>query len=254
MSSYQSELISLPPEATENDYGIVEKCKPFTMTSDARLWATISASKYVAVNGVEGAFVECGVWRSGSSMAMALSLLSLNVRDRNFFLYDTFMGMTEPSEDDIDLYSVKARDILDETPKEEGNNFWCIASLDDVKANMASTSYPDDLIKYIQGDIVETLKVDQNIPDKIALLRLDTDWYQSTKTELEVLYPRLVKGGICIIDDYGHWQGARKAVTEYFENQGLYPLIQVTDYTGRLLVKTYSGSHSDEVQVDCPSL
>lgn len=230
--------VILPPEASEQDREIVQKCKAFTMTSDARLWATISASKYVATNGIEGAFVECGVWRSGSSMAMALTLLDLNVKDRSFYLYDTFTGMTEPSEDDIDLHSVRAREILDNTPKEEGNSFWCIASLDDVKANMASTSYPEKLINYIQGDIVETLKIHQNIPDKIALLRLDTDWYQSTKVELEVLYPRLVKGGICIIDDYGHWQGARKAVTEYFENQGLYPLLQVTDYTGRLLVKT----------------
>lgn len=237
MSLHGSELISLPPEATEKDREIVQTCKPFTMTSDARLWATISASKYLAINGIEGAFVECGVWRSGSSMAMALSLLEVNIRDRRFFLYDTFAGMTEPSEDDIDFHNVKAKEILSRTPKEDGNNFWCIASLEDVQANMASTSYPKELIRYIQGDIVETLKSSENIPDKIALLRLDTDWYQSTKVELEVLYPRLVKGGVCIIDDYGHWRGARKAVTEYFEKQGLYPLIQVTDYTGRLLIK-----------------
>ena len=237
MSSHESELISLPPEATERDREIVQACKPFTMTSDARLWATISASKYLAINGIEGAFVECGVWRSGSSMAMALSLLDVNVRDRIFFLYDTFAGMTEPSEDDIDLHNVKAKEILRRTPKEDGNNFWCIASLEDVKANMASTFYPKELIRYIQGDIVKTLRSSENIPDKIALLRLDTDWYQSTKVELEILYPRLVKGGVCIIDDYGHWRGARKAVTEYFKEQGLYPLIQVTDYTGRLLIK-----------------
>jgi hypothetical protein len=236
MSLHGFEPVSLPPEATEKDREIIQACKPFTMTSDARLWATISASKYIALNSIEGAFVECGVWRSGSSMAMALSLLALNVRDRSFFLYDTFAGMTEPSEDDIDLHNVKAKEILSMTPKEDGNNFWCIASLEDVQENMARTSYPEELIRYIQGDIIETLKNSENIPDKIALLRLDTDWYQSTKVELEVLYPRLVKGGVCIIDDYGHWCGARKAVTEYFEKQGLYPLLQGTDYTGSSLI------------------
>jgi len=230
--------MSLPFEATVKDRQILEACKPFTMTSDARLWATISASKYIANNNIEGAFVECGVWRSGSSMAMALSLLDLGIRDRAFFLYDTFSGMTAPSGEDIDLENVKAEDVLNTTPKQDGNNIWCIASLEDVQTNMASTAYPESLINYIRGDVVDTLKHSENIPNKIALLRLDTDWYHSTKAELEVLYPRLVKGGICIIDDYGHWQGARKAVTEYFENQGFYPLLQVTDYTGRLIVKT----------------
>ena len=146
--------------------------------------------------------------------------------------------MTAPSGEDIDLENVKAEDVLNTTPKQDGNNIWCIASLEDVQTNMASTAYPESLINYIRGDVVDTLKHSENIPNKIALLRLDTDWYHSTKAELEVLYPRLVKGGICIIDDYGHWQGARKAVTEYFENQGFYPLLQVTDYTGRLIVKT----------------
>jgi hypothetical protein len=234
----RSEELRLPPEATDKEYEIVERCKPFTMSSNARLWATISASKYIIKNSIEGAFVECGVWRSGSSMAMALSLLDLNTENRNLFLFDTFSGMTEPSDNDVDGRGVRAKEILDRTPKGNGNNIWCVAGLEDVKANMASTNYPKELIRYIEGDIVETLKDANNLPDKIALLRLDTDWFDSTKVELEVLYPRLVKGGICIIDDYGHWYGARKAVTEYFDKQGFYPFLQVTDYTGRLFIKT----------------
>ena len=234
----RADEVILPPEATEEDYVILEKCNPFTMTSSARLWATISASKYVGKNSIEGAFVECGVWRSGSSMAMALSLLNLNIKDRSLFLFDTFSGMTEPSDNDVAGRGVRAKEILGRTPKGDGNNVWCVAGLEDVKTNMASTAYPKELVKYIEGDIVETLKITENIPDKIALLRLDTDWYDSTKSELEVLYPKLVKGGVCIIDDYGHWHGARKAVTEYFDALGCHPLLQVTDYTGRMFIKT----------------
>lgn len=234
----RADEVIFPPEATEEDYVILEKCKPFTMTSSARLWATVSASKYVVKNSIEGAFVECGVWRAGSSMAMALSLLNLNIKDRSLFLFDTFSGMTEPSDNDVDGRGVRAKEILGRTPKGDGNNVWCVAGLEDVKANMASTAYPKELVKYIEGDIIETLKIAENIPDKIALLRLDTDWYDSTKAELEVLYPKLVKGGVCIIDDYGHWHGARKAVTEYFDALGCHPLLQVTDYTGRLFIKT----------------
>lgn len=228
------------PEATEKDNHNIQSCSQFTMTSYARLWAAVSASKYVVLNDIEGAFVECGVWRGGSSMAMALTILDLkylNIRNRNFFLYDTFSGMTEPSDKDIDFRGVKAKEILNTTPRGDGNNIWCVASLQDVQANMSTTGYPDELVRYIKGDIVETLKNTQNIPDKIALLRLDTDWFDSTKAELEVLYPRLVKGGVCIIDDYGHWQGARRAVTEYFASQGIYPLLQVIDYSGRLIIK-----------------
>ena len=72
------------------------------------------------------------------------------------------------------------------------------------------------------------------MPERIALLRIDTDWYESTRHELVHLYPRLSPGGVLIIDDYGHWQGARKAVDEYFQ-AGLF--LNHIDYTGRLAIK-----------------
>ena len=74
-------------------------------------------------------------------------------------------------------------------------------------------------------------------PTAVALLRLDTDWYLSTKHEMEHLYPRLSAGGVLIVDDYGHWDGARQAVEEYFLTHGDKPLLARTDYTGRLAVK-----------------
>jgi hypothetical protein len=127
---------------------------------------------------------------------------------------------------------------LNISEKKEGNNIWCIASIEDVQENFSSVGYPSHLVHYVKGDVEETLKMPENLPDQVALLRLDTDWYASTKKELDILFPRLVKGGVCLIDDYGHWEGARRAVDEYLMENELFPLMHVTDYTGRVFVKT----------------
>ena len=106
-----------------------------------------------------------------------------------------------------------------------------------MRSNLFSTGYSQSQIHFIKGDVAETLENNSNIPNKISLLRLDTDWYESTKKELEVLFPRLVSGGVCIVDDYGHWNGARKAVDEYLAQLKIFPLIHVTNYTGRVCIK-----------------
>ena len=104
-----------------------------------------------------------------------------------------------------------------------------------VKKNMASTDYPEENIIYIKGKIEETLP--GYIPRKISILRLDTDWYESTKHELEHLYPILSPGGVLIIDDYGHFAGARKAVDEYFSGLEKPPYMPRIDYSGRIIIK-----------------
>lgn len=112
---------------------------------------------------------------------------------------------------------------------------WAIASLDDVKRNVRLTRYPEERITFVKGPVEQTLNA--TAPDHIAVLRLDTDWYESTKAELDHLYPRLAIGGVLIIDDYGHWQGARRAVDEYFAARGEHPFLHRTDYTGRVMIK-----------------
>ena len=99
-----------------------------------------------------------------------------------------------------------------------------------ISKNTSSNKY-----KLIKGPVEDTLNVEENLPKKISVLRLDTDFYESTKKELEILYPRLVKNGILIIDDYGHWQGSRKAVDEYFQNDEV--LLNYIDYTCRMIIK-----------------
>lgn len=227
----------LPVEATPDDATLIASLRPYTMTSAERLWSLLNAVRYVVAEGIPGDFAECGVWRGGSIMAMARELGRLDVRDRQIWLYDTFAGMTEPTTNDVEAGSgVTASEMLATTQVGDGNNVWCVASLDDVRANVTSTGYPLDRFRFIEGDVAQTLR--ESVPDQIALLRLDTDWYESTRIGLEVLYPRLAVGGVCILDDYGHWQGARKAVDEYFAAQGRRPYMHPIDYSGRVFIKT----------------
>jgi O-methyltransferase len=226
----------LPIEATDADRDIIAQVRPFTMTSAERIWALAQAVDHVEALGIPGAFVECGVWRGGSIMAMALRLQQRGTPDREFWLYDTFEGMTPPSEFDVEAGSgAAASEMMASTPVGDGDNVWAYASEQDVRVNVASTGYPIEQFHFIKGDVAQTLLTD--IPDEIALLRLDTDWYESTRAGLEHLYPRLTIGGVCILDDYGHWQGARKAVDEYFAALGMRPFMHPIDYSGRVFLK-----------------
>jgi len=226
-------------EADPEDARIIDSVAGFTMTSRERLWALIQAVRYVEGQGLRGDFVECGVWRGGSVMTMAQVLLHSRNAHRRLWLYDTYTGMTDPTDVDVAADTgASAREMLASTPVADGDNVWCVASLEDVKQNIHSTGYPAELLEYVQGPVEETLR--SRVPDSIALLRLDTDWYESTKASLEFLYPRLVPGGVCILDDYGHWQGARVAVDEFFSSSAPRPLMMPIDFSGRIFLKPFS--------------
>jgi O-methyltransferase len=205
----------LPIEASMHDRKIRNLVEPFTMTTPERVWALMSAVRYCSSN-IPGDFVECGVWRGGSAMVMAYTLLELGITDTKIWLYDTFEGMTHPSSHDVELASgIEARDLMAAAglKKENSRNVWCYATQDDVSENLRTTGYPVSSVHLVKGDVVNTLK--REAPDRISLLRLDTDFYESTLCELETLYPRLQPGGVCIIDDYGYWSGSKKATDEY---------------------------------------
>lgn len=221
-------------DLSPEDRAILRSITGFTMTSPERQIALIQAVRYLVRQQVYGCFVECGVWRGGSSMAIALALLQEQATDRDLFLFDTYEGMTSPTDVDRTTDGTLARTHLDRDV--EKKSVWCVADIDDVRANMASTGYPTNHVHLIQGPVEKTIP--QRAPEQpIALLRLDTDWYESTKHELTHLFPRVRAGGVVIIDDYGHWEGARRAVDEYLgQFAGKYFLHRI-DYTGRLLVK-----------------
>jgi O-methyltransferase len=226
------------PDMDQDFRPVFESCKDYTMTSAERMYNLYKAVEYVIKNNIKGDFVECGVWRGGSAMIIAHTLMKLDVRDRNIFLYDTYEGMSEPGGYDIDYKGRDAKKIMHNSKVDKGkeNSIWCYAGIEDVKKNLYSTDYPKDKFFFIKGKVEETIP--GNIPTAISLLRLDTDWYESTYHELKCLYPLLEKSGILIIDDYGHWQGARKAVDEYFLEINNPVLLSRIDSTGRMTIKT----------------
>jgi O-methyltransferase len=215
------------PDLAPETLDIFERVKPFTMTTPERVAALCDAVRYVDANGIAGAIVECGVYRGGSAMAAALTCRSR----REIWLYDTFEGMSAPTADDARASDGRpAAALLDGAAK--GDLIWCYSGEGEVAANMRSTGYPEQLVRLVKGKVEDTIP--GAIPAEIAVLRLDTDWYESTRHELEHLYPRLAPGGVLIIDDYGYWAGARKAVDEYF---GGSLFLSRIDGTGRIAVK-----------------
>jgi len=232
-----SSPLGFRPTEEEQDNETVQFVRPYTMTSPERIRALCSAVRYIEHAGIEGAVVECGVWRGGSMMAVARTLLNLHAPNRDLYLFDTFQGMTEPGPHDIALGGETAKSLLDRNARTEEDSVWCYAPMERVEQALGLTMYPKRLIHMIPGRVEDTLATAP--PKPIALLRLDTDWYESTRHELECLFPRLCRGGVLIIDDYGHWQGARRAVDEYVQTHQLKLLLHPIDYTGRIGVKAF---------------
>jgi len=204
-------------------------CSPYSMTSPERMYGLYRSLLYLEKYKLAGSLVECGVWRGGSAMMMASTLKSLGNTQRQLYLYDTFEGMPPPTSADIDVKGNTAEKLMKTQAPSDADSVWCVADLAEVKRNMASTKYPENNIHYIQGKVEDTLPA--HLPQgPIALLRLDTDWYESTQHLLQHLFPLLIPGGVLIVDDYGHWAGCRKAVEEYFEDKPI--LLHRVDYTG----------------------
>lgn len=221
-------------EASREDRDIIAACEPHTLVSRERLWSVISAIDYVLRADVPGDVVEAGVWRGGCSLAMARALLDRRDGSRRLWLYDTFEGMTEPTAEDVEQHSGRAAtDLLD--PSDRASHYWAVASRSEVEARLADCGFPADRIRIVEGDVLETLPGDA--PERIAVLRLDTDWYASTKWELECLFDRISPRGVLIVDDYGHFRGARQALDEFLHSRGEAYLLHRVDYTARVLVK-----------------
>jgi len=201
------------------------------MTSPERIHALIQAVHYVTAHAIPGAIVECGVWKGGSMAAVARTLLGLNETSRDLYLFDTFQGMTEPTINDIDYSGQSAKKVL-----HDDSGYQCAdAPLKEVTERLLNTGYPQQHIHLIPGKVEDTIPV--AAPKSVSILRLDTDWYESTKHELVHLFPRLSQFGVIIIDDYGHWRGARQACDEYFSENHVRILLNRIDYTGRIALK-----------------
>jgi O-methyltransferase len=223
---------SFPKDFGDLTIETIRKVKPYTMTSNERLAALCDAVSYVVKNQIVGDVVECGVWKGGSMMAVADTLLHLGEVSRDLYLFDTFEGMTAPSDKDLAITGEMAQVQWDSTKNQDDTSTWCYASVDEVKKAVFSVGYPQDKTHFVQGKVEDTLP--HHALDKISILRLDTDWYESTRHELIHLFPRISVGGILIIDDYGWWEGARRAVDEYIAENKIQIFLNRIDCTGRI--------------------
>lgn len=218
-----------PMDFSDFTVELVRKVAPYTLTPPERIYNLELAVRHVVRRRVPGDIVECGVWRGGSMMAVAHVLMDEGDEERRLVLFDTFEGMTEPTAEDV---SWSGKTALPSYRKRlrEGESQWMRAELDEVRANLYATGFDQSRIHFVKGRVEDTLPSDA--VERIALLRLDTDWYQSTKVELEHLYPLLSPGGILLVDDYGRWQGQRQAVDEYLEaNDAAIFLARIDDYS-----------------------
>ena len=190
-----------------------------TMIPWQGLYAAYSAAKHIALNNIPGAIVECGVWKGGCMAIMAETLAQHGSAERDFYLYDTYAGMAEPGEEDAHITGeIHARDLYQDNKKDTHVD-WCYGPYEEVDALTKALPCPKAKFYLIKGLVEETIPA--TLPEKIALLRLDTDWYESTLHELNHMFPLLSEGGFLLVDDYGSWAGSKKAVDEYFAKHHL---------------------------------
>jgi len=218
-------------------HAIAAKVQPYTMTMregpDAA-YALFQAVRYAVTNKIPGAIAECGVWRGGSMMLAALALKHFGDQGREFYLYDTYEGMTRPDAVDVDFDGNSMQDAWHKA-QSAGQQIGYGGAVETVRSYLKTTGYPMEKMHFVAGDVLETIPA--TLPETIAILRLDTDWYKSTLHELTHLYDRITPGGVMIIDDYGWCRGARQATDEFFAGRDFKPLLQRLNQGARLLIK-----------------
>lgn len=222
---------------TDAEWTIIERARRETLTDAPALFGLLKAVQYVNSRKIDGAFVECGVYRAGSALTMARQCVLDGSIDRDFYLYDTFEGCPAPTDHDGVIFGgTRAADLWQQA-LDDPTAAWFRETLGVATANIAETEYPLDRVRFVQGRVEETIP--DVAPDRIALLRLDTDWYESTKHEMHHLWPRLVPGGVVVVDDYGWFESSRRAFEEYFEETGAArPLMNRLNVSVRIGVKT----------------
>ena len=219
----------------KEEWDIINAVSAFTLTGPERMVSLIRAIDHIEANSIPGSIVECGVWKGGSMMTALKRLQQQGNLDRDIYLYDTFEGMTEPTKVDTSFKGLSASKAF-EKKDQSWENIECVSTLEEVMQNVNSLDYPSDKIHFIKGKVEDTIP-HKEMPERIAVLRLDTDWYESTLHEMEHLFPKIVSGGILIIDDYGHWKGCKQAVDEYIARNNLKLFLARVDYTCRIGVK-----------------
>lgn len=174
----------------------------------------------VLARGVPGDLIEAGVWRGGASIFMRAVLKAHGVEDRTVWLSDSFQGLPPPNDDEYPADAGDLHHTIDELA----------VSLDEVRENFRRYGLLDDQVRFLPGWFRDTLP---RAPiERLAIIRIDGDMYESTTQVLEALYPKLVPGGYLIVDDYGGIPACRRAVDDYREAMGITDEIRQIDWTG----------------------
>ena len=208
-----------------------------TMTTFERLASLWEQVRYLDRYGIAGDLVECGVWKGGSVGLMALAHLAGGAPPtRTLHLFDSFAGLPEPRAEvdgETALRYAGSRGAGRLEPIEQ-----CVGPLDDNRRLLeGEIGYPPELLRYHVGWFEHTLPLDAPALGPIALLRLDGDWYESTRIVLAHLYAKVAPGGVVVVDDYGHWEGCRRAVDEFLRDLPEPVLLHHIDYTSRYWLK-----------------
>ena len=227
-----------PVELNYDENKIIDyvRANNLSMCTTLNLQQTAIACKYIVMNKIPGDFVECGVYKGGNAL-IAAKIFDLYKTNKKVYLFDTFTGMSEPTEYDLRTSDKSSALKKYLSLRHKDHTDWAYASIKEVKDNFKKANLLKDNVIFVEGKVESTLDQVSNIPNTISFLRLDTDWYESTKKELEVLYNKIVSGGILVIDDYGHFDGARKAVDEYFKKHSPPPFLSIIDNSARIGVK-----------------
>lgn len=203
-------------------FRVFRRVSEYTMLSLPRLKALYRLAREIERGGVAGALVECGVYRGGSAAVMAYAGRHAPA-PRPLWLFDSFQGLPRPSPED----GAKAR--------EEYHAGWCQGSAEDVREVFRLLGIPLSRLHVVEGWYQDTFPKAQVRP--ISLLHIDADWYESVKLCLEKFYDAVEPGGFVVLDDYGYWEGCRKAVDEFFQRRALRARLIQVDYTGHYFEK-----------------
>ncbi|HIK10508.1 MAG TPA: class I SAM-dependent methyltransferase [Oscillatoriaceae cyanobacterium M33_DOE_052] len=207
---------------------LLQIVRPYTMLSEARLYSLFSLVRRICQENIPGNIVECGVAGGGSTALMAAVIKRYSKQPRWLYAFDSFEGMPQPTE----------HDRHNGIPAEATG--WgtgtCAAPETSVR-EICSRLGVSQIVKTVKGYFQDTLPKMRDTVGTIALLHSDGDWYESTKTIFHNLYPRIVNDGFIQVDDYGHWEGARQAVTEFANQHQIQFQINPIDSTGVWWVK-----------------
>jgi hypothetical protein len=233
----------------ENDANeIIKTIRKFTMLPYVNLVTLYEQVLYCEKNNIRGAFVECGVWKGGATALMASANIKIGLERRNIHLFDAFEEICAPDIESDGVIAInEVKQILGDkalingelTPLKgiydayggPGNLAECQSLFENV------VKYPSDKVFFHKGWFQETLPVESKKIESIAILRLDGDWYESTKICLRSLYDKVVPGGFIIIDDYGLYTGCKNAVDEFFTDRKISVYLNYSSWACRYIIK-----------------